>query len=77
MLKKLVKKIDGEENLAPGVKEELKKSLPNRKVVMGRAQRGLYAGRHIQFGNRVSEDGGNKYVLTHILLSFSLVFNLN
>ncbi|WZZ47248.1 hypothetical protein YC2023_043507 [Brassica napus] len=27
---------------------------------MGRAKRGLYAGRHIQYGNRVSEDGGNK-----------------
>ncbi|KAH0894833.1 hypothetical protein HID58_057262 [Brassica napus] len=24
---------------------------------MGRAKRGLYAGRHIQYGNRVSEDG--------------------
>ncbi|KAH9576920.1 hypothetical protein CY35_01G188300 [Sphagnum magellanicum] len=30
------------------------------RVVMGRAKRGLYAGRHIQFGNQVSEDGGNK-----------------
>ncbi|KAJ7535434.1 hypothetical protein O6H91_12G033500 [Diphasiastrum complanatum] len=30
------------------------------KVIMGRAKRGLYAGRHIQFGNKVSEDGGNK-----------------
>ncbi|KAF2588679.1 hypothetical protein F2Q70_00040234 [Brassica cretica] len=27
---------------------------------MGRAKCGLYAGRHIQYGNRVSEDGGNK-----------------
>uniref|UniRef100_A0A3Q7IDU8 Large ribosomal subunit protein bL28m n=1 Tax=Solanum lycopersicum TaxID=4081 RepID=A0A3Q7IDU8_SOLLC len=26
---------------------------------MGRAQRGLFAGYHIQFGNRVSEKGGN------------------
>ncbi|XP_051151640.1 54S ribosomal protein L24, mitochondrial [Andrographis paniculata] len=60
MMKKLVKKIGGEKTLAPGVKQELKKSLPDRKVVMGRAHRGLYAGRHIQFGNRVSEDGGNK-----------------
>ncbi|KAG0561719.1 hypothetical protein M758_9G138600 [Ceratodon purpureus] len=30
------------------------------RVIMGRAKRGLYAGRHIQFGNQVSEDGGNK-----------------
>ncbi|KAI3468253.1 hypothetical protein Pfo_024916 [Paulownia fortunei] len=60
MMKKIVKKIGGEQNLAPGVKEQLKKSVPDGKVVMGRAHRGLYAGRHIQFGNRVSEDGGNK-----------------
>ena len=30
------------------------------KIVMKRALRGLYAGRHIQFGNKISEDGGNK-----------------
>ena len=28
--------------------------------VMGRAKRGLFAGKHIRFGNNVSEDGGNK-----------------
>ncbi|KAA8521772.1 hypothetical protein F0562_012445 [Nyssa sinensis] len=60
MMKKIMKKIGGEKNLAPGVKESLKKCIPDSKVVMGRAHRGLYAGRHIQFGNRVSEDGGNK-----------------
>ncbi|KAL1532477.1 54S ribosomal protein L24, mitochondrial-like [Salvia divinorum] len=60
MMKKLVKKIGGEQNLAPGVKDQLKKWVPDRKIVMGRANRGLFAGRHIQFGNRVSEDGGNK-----------------
>ncbi|KAK4260698.1 hypothetical protein QN277_003779 [Acacia crassicarpa] len=27
---------------------------------MGRARRDIYAGRHIQFDNRISEDGGNK-----------------
>lgn len=59
MMKKLMKKV-GEENLAPGVKESLKKYIPDSKVVMSRAKRGLYAGRHIQFGNRISEDGGNK-----------------
>ncbi|KAL6524116.1 hypothetical protein OROMI_031211 [Orobanche minor] len=60
MMKKILKKVGGEQNLASGVKEQLRKFVPDRKVVMGRAHRGLYAGRHIQFGNRVSEDGGNK-----------------
>ncbi|XP_052208750.1 54S ribosomal protein L24, mitochondrial [Diospyros lotus] len=60
MMKKIMKKIGGEKNLAPGVKESLRRSVPDSKVVMGRAHRGLFAGRHIQFGNRVSEDGGNK-----------------
>ncbi|GLU20974.1 hypothetical protein SLE2022_371450 [Rubroshorea leprosula] len=59
MMKKLMKKV-GENNLAPGVKEQLKKCIPDSKIVMNRAKRGLYAGRHIQFGNRISEDGGNK-----------------
>lgn len=58
-MKKILKKV-GEDNVARGVKEALKKSLPDNKVVMGRAKRGLFAGRHIQFGNQVSEDGGNK-----------------
>ncbi|KAM4087542.1 hypothetical protein ACB094_07G001800 [Castanea mollissima] len=59
MMKKVLKNV-GEKNLAPGLKASLKKCIPDSKVVMGRAKRGLYAGRHIQFGNRVSEDGGNK-----------------
>ncbi|KAH0642378.1 hypothetical protein KY290_033974 [Solanum tuberosum] len=59
MMKKIVKNIGGEKNLASGVKQRLEKCVPNAKVVMGRAQRGLFAGRHIQFGNRVSEKGGN------------------
>ncbi|KAL4297186.1 hypothetical protein GQ457_12G019640 [Hibiscus cannabinus] len=59
MMKKMMKTV-GENNLAPGVKEQLKKCIPDSKVVMNRAKRGLYAGRHIQFGNRISEDGGNK-----------------
>ena len=62
-MKKVLKNIGGEKNLAPGMKESLKKCIPDSKVVMGRAKRGLFAGRHIQFGNRVSEDGGNKSVL--------------
>ncbi|KAK9988825.1 hypothetical protein SO802_029064 [Lithocarpus litseifolius] len=61
MMKKVLKNV-GEKNLAPGLKESLKKCIPDSKVIMGRAKRGLYAGRHIQFGNRVSEDGGNKSV---------------
>ena len=59
MMKKIVKNIGGEKNMASGVKERLEKCVPNARVVMGRAQRGLFAGRHIQFGNRVSEKGGN------------------
>ncbi|XP_076956470.1 uncharacterized protein LOC143631665 [Bidens hawaiensis] len=60
LMKKMVRKTGGEKNLDGGVKEALKKSLPESKVVMGRAHRGIYAGRHIQFGNQVSEKGGNK-----------------
>lgn len=29
-----------------------------------RARRGLYGGRQVLFGNKISEDGGNKYVTT-------------
>lgn len=72
MMKKVLKNV-GEKNLAPGLKESLKKCIPDSKVVMGRAKRGLYAGRHIQFGNRVSEDGGNKSV-TLSLFEFMCVF---
>ncbi|KAL9439824.1 hypothetical protein AB3S75_018653 [Citrus x aurantiifolia] len=60
MMKKLMRKVGGEKNLAPGVKESLKKCVPDSRIVMNRAKRGLFAGKHIQFGNRVSEDGGNK-----------------
>lgn len=60
MMKKFVKKIGGEKNLAPALKDQLKKSMPDTKIVMGRAHRGIFAGKHIRFGNRVSEDGGNK-----------------
>lgn len=58
-MKKILKKV-GEDNITPGLKKALEKNIPDEKVVMGRAKRGLFAGRHIQFGNRVSEDGGNK-----------------
>ncbi|XP_047341688.1 54S ribosomal protein L24, mitochondrial [Impatiens glandulifera] len=60
MMKTILKKIGGEGNLAPGVKESLKKCIPDTKIIMGRAHRGIFAGRHIQFGNNISEDGGNK-----------------
>ncbi|KAJ9559156.1 hypothetical protein OSB04_013770 [Centaurea solstitialis] len=56
MVKKIMKKIGGEKNLESGVKESLKKCLPESKVVMGRAHRGIFAGRHIQFGNNDSEE---------------------
>ncbi|XP_057449029.1 54S ribosomal protein L24, mitochondrial-like [Lotus japonicus] len=59
MMKKVLKKV-GEKNLTPKAKESLQKCIPKTKIVMGRAKRGLFAGRHIQFGNTVSEDGGNK-----------------
>lgn len=59
IMKRIVKNIGGEKNLTSGVKQQLEKCVPNTKVVMGRAHRGLFAGRHIQFGNRVSEKGGN------------------
>ncbi|KAG6509238.1 hypothetical protein ZIOFF_034629 [Zingiber officinale] len=48
------------DKMAPEVLESMKKLIPNSKVVMERAKRGIFAGRHIQFGNKVSEDGGNK-----------------
>ncbi|XP_044463019.1 uncharacterized protein LOC123193984 [Mangifera indica] len=59
MMKKVIKKV-GENYLAPGVKQSLQKCIPDSKIVMNRAKRGLFAGKHIQFGNRISEDGGNK-----------------
>lgn len=59
MMKKILKTV-GEKGLSRREKESLEKCIPRSKVVMNRAKRGLFAGRHIQFGNRVSEDGGNK-----------------
>lgn len=70
MMKKILKKV-GENNLAPGVKDSLKKCIPDSKIVMNRAKRGIFAGRHIQFGNRISEDGGNKYEPLFFPLFFS------
>ena len=57
---KVVRRVGGEGKLPAELMESVKNMLPNRKVVMGRAKRGIFAGRHIQFGNKVSEDGGNK-----------------
>ncbi|KAL9691977.1 hypothetical protein QQ045_012405 [Rhodiola kirilowii] len=59
IMKKVLRKV-GEKELSPSVKEQLKKCMPDSKVVMNRADRGIFAGRHIRYGNRVSEDGGNK-----------------
>lgn len=79
MVKKIMKNIGGEKNLNPGVKESLKKCLPESKVVMGRAHRGIFAGKHIRFGNSVSEKGGNKLVHTisnYIYMYISFFFIL-
>ncbi|WCJ33664.1 Ribosomal L28 family [Euphorbia peplus] len=59
IMNKVLKKV-GEKNLAPGVKDSLKKCIPDKRIIMNRAKRGLFAGRHIQYGNSISEDGGNK-----------------
>lgn len=59
MMKTIVKKV-GEKNLTRGTKESLKKFVPDSNIVMNRAKRGIFAGKHIRFGNCVSEDGGNK-----------------
>jgi len=57
--------------LTPRAKESIEKWLPKSKVVMGRAKRGLFAGNHIQFGNSVSEDSGNRFLFT-FLIHFSV-----
>ncbi|KAF8393990.1 hypothetical protein HHK36_020192 [Tetracentron sinense] len=49
--------------MAPEVKESLKKCLPDRKVVVGRAKRGIYAGRHIQFRKSDKAGGIDEYLL--------------
>ena len=60
MYKKVVRRVDGDGKLPAELMKSVKDTLPNSKVVMGRAKRGIFAGHHIQFGNKVSEDGGNK-----------------
>ncbi|TVU35879.1 hypothetical protein EJB05_17786 [Eragrostis curvula] len=60
MYKKVVRRVGGDGKLPTDLMDSAKNMLPNNKVVMGRAKRGIFAGRHIQFGNKVSEDGGNK-----------------
>lgn len=59
MLRNLLSKTKGEGVSAEAV-EAWRKALPKNNRTMGRAKRGLYGGRHIQFGNNISEDGGNK-----------------
>ncbi|KAG0480258.1 hypothetical protein HPP92_011116 [Vanilla planifolia] len=58
LYKKIVRKVG--KDVPAELMETVKKCLPNNKIVMGRAKRGIFAGRHIQFGNKISEDGGNK-----------------
>eukprot|EP01018_Ginkgo_biloba_P025235 Gb_05814 [translate_table: standard] len=60
MLKKLLPKIKGGDAMTLKAKEALRRALPTNKCIMNRANRGLYAGQHIQFGNQISEYGGNK-----------------
>ncbi|KAF6142358.1 hypothetical protein GIB67_002336 [Kingdonia uniflora] len=59
VLRKIVRDV-GKENLVPLVKEVAKKYPSKIKVVMGSAKRGIFAGRHIQFGDQISENGGNR-----------------
>lgn len=59
MYNKIAKKV-GSDSLPPQLMESVKKMLPNNKIVMNRAKRGLFAGRHIQFGNKIALQGLNK-----------------
>ena len=60
MYKKVVRRVGSDGKLPAELMKSVKDMLPDSKVVMGRAKRGIFDGRHIQFGNKVSEDGGNK-----------------
>ena len=60
MYKKVVRRVGSDGKLLAELMKSVKDMLPDSKVVMGRAKHGIFAGRHIQFGNKVSEDGGNK-----------------
>ena len=60
MYKKVVRRVGSDGKLPAELMKSVKDMLPDSKVVMGRAKRGIFAGRHIQLGNKVSEDGGNK-----------------
>jgi large subunit ribosomal protein L28 len=60
MYKKVARRVGSDGKLPAELMKSVKDMLPDSKVVMGRAKRGIFAGRHIQFGNKVSEDGGNK-----------------
>ncbi|XP_066400153.1 large ribosomal subunit protein bL28m-like [Miscanthus floridulus] len=60
MYKKVVRRVGVEGKLPAELMKSVKDMLPDSNVVMGRAKRGIFAGRHIRFGNKVSEDGGNK-----------------
>lgn len=64
MYKKVVRRVGGEGTLPADLMKSVKDMLPDSNVVMGRAKRGIFAGRHIRFGNKVSEDGGNKWAIS-------------
>ncbi|KAK8939943.1 hypothetical protein KSP40_PGU019571 [Platanthera guangdongensis] len=69
LYKKLVRKVG--KDVPAEVMESIKRQLPNKKIVMGRAKRGIFAGRHIQFGNKISEDGGNNKDTSGMILMMS------
>nr|CAB3454556.1 unnamed protein product [Digitaria exilis] len=56
---KKVHRVGGEGKLPADLMKTVKAMLPDRKVVMGRAKYGIFVGRHIRFGNKISEDGCN------------------
>ncbi|ONK74726.1 uncharacterized protein A4U43_C03F9510 [Asparagus officinalis] len=59
MYNKIAKKA-GADSMPSQVMESVKKMIPNTKIVMNRAKRGIFAGRHIQFGNKIALQGLNK-----------------
>ncbi|ONM58059.1 Ribosomal L28 family [Zea mays] len=74
MYKKVVRRVGGEGKLPAELMKSVKDMLPDSNVIMGRAKRGIFAGRHIRFGNKVSEDGGNKTDRSLSFLPFIRVF---
>ena len=42
------------------------------RIVANRTKRGLYAGRRVLYGNRVSEDGGNRCGASHMVQGLAI-----